>query len=281
MHRPNTPRSFVGVVALALVSVILAPLNALAHDYWLEPSIERIDGGGARVVGHLWVGEALVAEMERGPERARVEALRIIAADATDDRTSSLADSTEPPFVALDLPTDAPRLVHVRRGFTRIELPPDRFDAYLRSEGLLRAFRERRRLGESARPGRERYARRVSALVTPSTQPVPEAVYAADTECPIAIVPSRDPSSVRAGGALSFLVRFRGEPLADAAVDLVQRDARGRVRAVRARTDRRGRATVRVPSTGFAVLRTVTMVRAEVDDADWESWWTSYSFTNR
>ena len=266
-------------LALALTSALIAR-SASAHDYWLEPVVDRIEGPSAHVTGHLWVGEALVPEMERGPERARVEVLRVFGVDGMQDRTASLIDATEPPFVQLELPASAPHLVHLRRGITRIELPAERFNAYLRSEGLLRAFRERRRLGESEQPGRERYGRCVSALVSPSSEAVPASVFAADTECPIAILPERDPSHLRAGATLGFSVRFQGEPLANVAVDLVQRDAQGDVRSVRVQTDRQGRARVRLPTSGFSVLRTVTMVRAEVPDAEWESWWASYSFTN-
>ena len=266
-------------LSLALASALIER-SASAHDYWPEPVVDRIEGASAHMTGHLWVGEALVAEMERGPERARVEVLRVFGAEGMEDRTATLGDATEPPFLRLELPASAPRLVHLQRGITRIELPADRFNAYLRSEGLLRAFRERRRLGESAQPGRERYGRCVSALVSPSIEPAPASVFAADTGCPIAILPARDPSHLRAGAALAFSVRFRGQPLADVAVDLVQRDAQGRVHSMRVQTDRQGLGRVRLPTSGFSVLRTVTMARAEVPDAEWESWWASYSFTN-
>jgi len=260
-----------GIAAL----VTLLPGSVGAHDYWIEPVFA--DGAsGATVSLRMLVGEALVSTEERELQRDRTVRLDHVSASGVADLLAEAPDGARP-LVEVRLTERGGHLIEVERAFASIELPPDRFERYLRVEGLGHVVRERRRRGESDRPGRERYARCLSALVRVDAEP--DEVFAHDAGCRLAMLPEVDPSLLARGDRLRFRVRFDTAPLADAVVDLYVRDRRGRVSHRRIRTDAEGRAGVRLPATGFAVLRTVTMVRSQVPDAaDWESWWSSYSF---
>lgn len=83
---------------------------------------------------------------------------------------------------------------------------------------------------------------------------------------------------LRPGQDLVVRVQFHGVPLANARLEAFSRDGSD-VRAAEYLTDAGGRIRVRIDRSGVWLLRMVHMIRCEkCDDADWESFWASYTF---
>src|SRR6185312_2408706 len=107
---------------------------------------------------------ALAPEEERAMRTERTASFVLLdAAGAHDLRAGAIEGAM--PFAAVAVSTAGPTRVHLERTFAMLELPADRFERYLRSEGLAAIVRERRQRGEHARAGRERYARCVDVLL--------------------------------------------------------------------------------------------------------------------
>ena len=106
-----------------------------------------------------------------------------------------------------------------------IELPPDKFEDYLRQYGLDRIVDARSRRGERAMPGRERFYRYAKALLAGQQ---PSAMVTRPLGLAFEIVPDEDPS-VRLSPFRGHVL-YDGKPLAGALV--VARFARRSRRAI-------------------------------------------------
>ena len=263
--------------ALALSAAFVVCAHASAHDYWIEAST-FLPVVGDRVDLHLLVGEALVPEEERVMQQARAARFVHVSAAGIEDLRPTSIDGAMP-FATLSLVTEGTHLVHLERTFATLTLPADRFERYLHGEGLDAIVRERRRRGERAREGRERYARCIDLLLRVGE--ASDETFRRGPDCRIAIVPDVDPSLLHARSRLGVLVLFDGAPFAGAALAAAIRDAGGRVLGRSAVTDANGHALLVIPGAGTVVLHTVHMERSTDPATDWESWWASYTFAVR
>ncbi|HVS18735.1 MAG TPA: DUF4198 domain-containing protein, partial [Planctomycetota bacterium] len=145
---------------LPIALLLSLTLTAAAHDFWIRPAdfAPPID---AVLAVHLRVGDHARGEpVPRKDDRL----VRFVAVDADGSREIVGRDGTLPAGALRTRGVGVTTLAyHSTPAF--LELPPERFEAYLREEGLEAVVAERRASGESQRPGRERYERCCKALV--------------------------------------------------------------------------------------------------------------------
>ena len=152
-----------------------------------------------------------------------------------------------------------------------LTLEGPKFEDSLKAEGLERVIAERKKKGQSAAPGRERFYRSAKSLldVPGATAPVDQPLGLT-----LELVPLRTPKS---GEALPLSLTFRGKPVGNVLVVAMRKGASER--AVRARTDAKGRVTLRLADPGFWLIKAVHMEAAPPNaGVDWESWWASMTF---
>jgi uncharacterized GH25 family protein len=205
--------------------LLLLATAALAHEFWLQPVSFRV-AVGAVVPLKLLVGEGFKGETWPRPTRRVRRFVRFGpagAADSTDLRPALLADSVAP---ALRCPTAGTQLVVLTSAPSFIELPADKFTAYLREEGLDNALRHRQQQGEtSTKPGREAYRRCAKTLVlatasarTPASPA--DTTYRRVLGLPLELVPEQNPFRLRAGASLTVRVLRGGQPVPGALVQV-------------------------------------------------------------
>jgi hypothetical protein len=250
------------------VILLLIASTASAHDFWIEPSTFH-PAVGDRVSAALRVGQKLAGEplpnipplidrfLIRGVEGERKVVGRMGA------------DPAGVAFVA----EGGLHWIGYQSNAYPVALEAAKFEDYLRDEGLERIIAERKTKGQSAAPGRERFYRCAKALLdTPGA-----ASFDAPLGFTLELVPRKNPYALHAAGELPVALTFHGKPLANVLVVAMSKD--DPEKAVRARTDAKGRATLRLAHAGFWVIKAVHMETAPADaGADWESWWASMSF---
>lgn len=256
-----------GLAAVVLVALV-AP--ARAHDFFIAPSSHRVAPGEAvSIVMH--VGSA--KEMDELPRSNR----RIVRFDALlEDTTHAVAGkhgASPAGRVAFDHAGVA--TIAFQSSHTDIELDGPKFEAYLREEGLDDIVAERARLGVTATPGRESYARYAKTLVT-----VGDGAGGWDRRVglPAELVALADP---RAGGTGRFQLFYAGQPRANARVDLLRIEQARVVSVAHARTDAEGKVALAIPGDGTWLVATTLMRQAPPElglEGDWESFWVSLEF---
>jgi hypothetical protein len=216
-------------------------------------------------------------------EQARTPRLELLHGGSASDLLPTTREGDRP-MLALPLRGAGGHLLVLDRVPAYVELEPEKFDSYLQEEGLGHIVPERARLGEAAKPGRERYRRNLKALFQVGTTRDDTATRTVGQT--LELVPDRDPSFAAPGDTLTVRITFRGAPVSGLAVDALSRgasaDGVSSVYARRYTTDRDGKVAIAIDRRGAWLVRTVHMTRCETEceDADWDSYWAAYSFGN-
>lgn len=260
----------IAVTALTL----LLPTIAAAHDFWIEPSSFR-PSAGASVNVALRVGEKLQGEgLPRIPPLIQRFVLKTRTAEVAVPGTAG-AD----PAGTVRVTENGLHWIGYQSHPYSVTLEARKFDAYLREEGLETIVSRRMKAGQSLTPGRERFYRCAKALLD-----VPGAKGASPFDVPLGLtlelVPRKNPYLMHTGAELPVTLLFRGKPLANILV--VARSKATPEKTVHARTDAKGRATLRLGQPGFWLVKAVHMDAAPpTSGVDWESWWASLTFDLR
>ncbi|MDE3819718.1 DUF4198 domain-containing protein [Sinorhizobium meliloti] len=250
-----------------LAAVLLGSSPARAHDFWIEPSSFH-PLPGATVTAALYVGQDLIGD----PVPYMSGAIdRFFVRQDGEDQTITGSDGQHPAG-ALRASGNTTAIIAYSSNSALVELPADRFEAYLKQYSLVGIIAERAYRDENTKPAREcfyRYAKALLAGAEPSplvTQPLALAYE---------IVPDDDPT----GGFDEFRARifYHGEPLANALVLALHKGDQF-VRLF-ARSDAQGAFSMHLPRSGVWLIKSVHMVRAGLfSDCDWKSSWASLTF---
>jgi hypothetical protein len=149
-----------------------------------------------------------------------------------------------------------------------LSMPPEKFEQYLRDEGLDTVLAARTQRGESKQPSREIYSRCAKTLLG----------VRGDFSRPFGFRLELTPESLAANRVVVRL-DYESHPLANALVIAMHRDDPSL--RIRIRSDAHGRATFSLPKTGVWLIKSVHMIDAPpTSGAEWESLWASLTFEN-
>ena len=252
---------------------------AFAHEFWIETS-PPAPKAGAPVTMTLRVGEFYTGELV-GITTAHAVSLRALSAGRVDDLTAMVTAAIVPQLDMAFAPPGSHVLVYESHP-SMVELPADKFHAYLHDEGMDWVIRQREGAGTAATPGRERFRRSAKALVRVGGRSDSASLRVAGQR--IEIVPLDDPLAQAAGATLRFQLLFEGKPRAGVLVKAWHKQG-AQVTTIRATTDAQGRFALTLPFAGSWMLNAVHMVAVTgaatvgSSNAEWDSFWASLSFT--
>lgn len=243
--------------------------TALGHDFWIEPSTFR-PFIGETVSTRLRVGQQFT-----GDPIARSSQLIVsfVVRDGAGERPVTGEENSDPAghFMAK---SKGVILVGYRSNPSPIWLPGQRFEDYLRLEGLERILELRAQRGETGKPGRERFSRFAKSLLY--SGPVSSrARVDRPFGFPLEIIPLVNPYISRTA-SLPLQLLYQSKPLAGALVVAMCDDPALRMTA---RSDAKGRVTFKLPRGGVWLVKAVHMIPSPPGvNAEWDSLWASLTF---
>lgn len=269
------------LLASSLLIAIPFPLSqAGAHEYWLSPSTYSAPAGQTVSV------QAFVGSDFKGEPRpfATTRTVRLEVQNTQRQDLKSAAINGDLSLANLTLADDGGVVVAFETNFVSIELPAEKFDDYLRKEGLDVPLQHRQALGTEVGPGRERYARCAKTWIAGRDAVRVKEMFGSALE----IIPRNDPLEP---GNLSLQVLYNSLPLEGILVKawnqplasgMVPRDQSSREPvqpSARTRTNQDGIAVLRIEGSGEWLISAVHMVpSSDKKEADWESRWASFTF---
>ncbi|MFL6725775.1 MAG: DUF4198 domain-containing protein [Sphingomicrobium sp.] len=266
-------RTFVaGAIALAFAGA------ASAHDFWIQPRSFWLAPRGttslAILVGHGPARQHWVLRLNR------VVALNGIGPGGRHaDYSGALRQGTYAPDAELGFTTPGTYVVAFENTSSINNLPADRFNDYLRAEGIQPALLWRQQTGTSDQPGRESYSRRAKALVqvgAPSRTPQPQATRPIGMT--LEIIPEINPYQPGNARVLPVRVIYRGHFLPGAFVKLTNLESDEKPVETHV-TDQSGRALFQLPHTGQWQMNVVWTRPVHTDpDFDFETVFSSLTF---
>jgi uncharacterized GH25 family protein len=253
---------------VAAIALSRAPL--FAHDLWIEPTTFSPEPGqivGVRLrVGHNLLGDPL----PRDPALVN----QFVVEDAAGRQPVYGRDGADPAGL-LRVAMPGLLVIGYHSHPSAVELMADKFNQYLKEEGLnavaaLRA--QRNEMGASAHELFSRCAKSLLLSGAPS-----EAQGDRLLGFPLELVAERNPYALRTEEDLPVRLMFENRPLTGALVVAMNR--RAPAEKLAARTDLAGRVRFRLRPGRMWLVKAVHMVPAPAGaTAQWESFWASLTF---
>jgi uncharacterized GH25 family protein len=261
---------FRGLHVLTVVAVAVCGARLHAHDMWIEPATFAPDAG--QVVGvRLKVGQDLMGDpLPRDPRLIN----EFVVQDPAGRQPLVGRDGSDPAGF-FRIAAQGLSIIGYRSNPSAIEQTADKFNQYLKEEGLdaIAALRARKNL--TGAKARELFSRCAKSLVV-SGSPSPAQGDRA-LGFTLELVTEQNPYALNAGQELPVRLLYEGRPLAGALVVAMNRLHPSE--KLTARSDEAGRVRFRLQKSGMWLIKAVHMVEAPAGaDADWVSYWASITF---
>ena len=258
-------------VLLPSIAFSLAPL--LAHDMWIEPMTFSPNPG--EVVGvKLRVGQDLLGDPL---PRSAAMFKQFFVEDAAGRKDLVGREGGNP---AGFLRVAAPGLLVIgyRSNPSAVELEAEKFNQYLKEEGLDAISALRASRNQTGAKVRELFSRCAKSLVYSG------APGEAQSDRPLGftleLVAERNPYAMRAGEELPVRLTYENRPLSGALV--IAMNKLNPMEKVTARTGKDGRVRFRLRPGGMRLVKAVHMTPAPAgSNAEWMSYWASLTFEMR
>lgn len=254
-----------------LIYLIAAPV--LAHTLYFLPVKFKV-GRGETLVFSIHNGDAFPASEEAvTPERLLDCRLisRAAVTPVTDFRVLGRAT-----HAVVKMERAGSHWLAVRTRPNSLMLPAEKFESYLREEGLEWAIDWRKQHHEGGRPGREQYTKHAKSLIVADT---PSEDWRERLGLELEFVPESDPAKLKPGATLPVQLLWRGQPAANIRVERAWASGGRHGVEIVGRTDANGRISVGVDKAGRWRLHGVALERAQGNpDVDWRSYWATLTF---
>jgi len=226
----------------------------------------------------LYVGDGFPGE-HKPRDAKKLERLDVIGPDADSNPVAVEGKDGADPVGSFTPVKPGVYVVSYRGRESTLTLEAEKFENYLREEGLEEVIKKRSELNESMTPGREAYSRCAKSLLCAGNST--DGAWNVKSGLTVEIVPASNPYAAHAGDTVGFVLLRDGKPVANAQLTGLSQVAGKTVRAT-ARTDAAGKASFTLKQSGLWVINAVLMDRVDAKagraDVDWVSIWSSLSF---
>ena len=251
---------------------LITASHSYAHDFWIEPSSFRPQVGQT-VTLRLRVGEHFLGDpVARDPQAI----VNFFATDDDEVRPVQGVAGSDPAGILL-LRRPGTVMIGYRTRPGPVQLEAEKFEKYLREEGLERIIAIRASRGEQKKPGSEIFSRSVKSLLIVEGKQSTSGFATKPLGLTLELIPETDLSHLPVKSPSRFRLLFSHKPLGGALVTAINRQSPSRT--ISSRSDTKGRVLLALDSPGEWLVKAVHMIPAATGSgADWESIWTSLTF---
>ncbi len=260
---------------LPFVQFILFLLHTVlsSHEFWLKPQKFSYEQGDEISV-RFFVGENFMGENWTGNQE-KVRSLTIFYGGVKDDLSPLVGSGTGDSLVFTMLDAGTVMIAfHSTNSF--INLEPDKFNSYLKEDGLQKAIDYREENGETDSLGYEYYQRCAKTLF--QVGDLKDKTCSLPTGLPVDIIPADNPFQLSQGDSLTVKILFQDTPAVNTLVKIWHRENE-LTEKTDIRSDENGEIKIPVLISGTWMISTVIMERiADDPQAQWQSYWGSLTW---
>jgi uncharacterized GH25 family protein len=256
----------------SLAILILLSLAIHAHEFWLQPNRYRFKVGEEASIDFM-VGESFTGE-QWDLKKHKVELLELHSAVAKIDLTDQVENIKGFRLVKL-LQTEGTQLVTMKSNAAYIELAAEKFNEYLKEDGLDNILDERKKKNQLDRPSKENYTRFTKLLL--QTGEKTDDTYKKNVGFRVEIIPQSNPYTLKTGDYLQCLVLFQGKPLPHALVKVWSR-LKNTTFLQNIYTANDGTIKFPISTKGAWMVSTVKMISNDLPTSQYHSLWGSLVF---
>jgi uncharacterized GH25 family protein len=256
----------------ALIIVMMVACVVQAHEFWLEPKkfTYKI---GEEIKLDFRVGENYEGEFW-DLKRHKVEKMELHRASGVRDLAKAVKN-TEGNNLLVKADQAGTYLFSMQSNAAYIELEGEKFNDYLKEDGLDYILEERAKEGILDRPSKEFYTRFAKLLIQAGDRP--DDTFKKKLGLRYEIIPDQNPYLLKTGDYLQCRVLFEGKPAAHALVKIWNK-VNNTTFLQNLYTENDG--TVRFPlsAAGPWMVSSVRMIHSEKAEAEYHSLWASLVF---
>ena len=261
-------------IIISLLSFCFAIPILLAHEFWIQPQ-QFIVQPGTRLPISLFVGENF--QGERWANRyERTERIEHYSIGSPANLTAFLPKVDSLPFyVSVNNP--GTHMIYVHSHPSYIELDAEKFNAYLKEDGIDNILKWREENQQMDKPAREKYERFAKTIIQCSKTLIN--VYEQPTGGKLEMMLGANPYNLPNNGLIPVRINFEGKPLPGKQVTVWQKDLKGKFLGKKNyTTDVNGTCSFKPDKRGLYMVSTVHMVPSSDTSYDYHSYWGSVSF---
>lgn len=185
------------------------------------------------------------------------------------------ADTSSRPLLSIKLTSEGTHMIVMQSDNALIELDAEKFNAYLKEDGLDEVLNQRTLTNTLDKPAKEYYQRNTKLLLKCGA--INDETYKQKVGFPLEIIPLTNPYAANQGDELQFRIFFEGNPHRFSLVK-VWHKSEGRTFMQNVYSDKDGVITTRLSGKGAWMVSSVKMTTSTNSSADWQSYWGSLVF---
>ncbi|NUO02746.1 MAG: DUF4198 domain-containing protein [Saprospiraceae bacterium] len=252
---------------------VLAATALFAHEFWLQPAT-FFARENQPVQIRFRVGEGFAGEPWGGAANRAVAFKFLLGKKETD--CLALVQKSGFDSLFLQFPKAGTHLLAFASNNKYHEMEGEKFNDYLVEDGLDAALEFRKQHGLLKERSRELYRREAATLVQVGDKA--GKVIFEKTGFDLQILPADNPYALSSGQKLSFQIRFRNQPLANALVRHWVKPALGEITTTLLRTNAQGQVEFILASGDNMISVVHLFEHSNPKEADWQSVWGNLTF---
>jgi uncharacterized GH25 family protein len=263
------------LISCAAFSAIYSP--AAAHDFWIAPKAFHADSAGTIPVAIMIGHPKDKSRWALNPHR--IISLKSHSPDGITDHQGRMDTLMPNGDMLLSFEGDGTHLMMIETTSATSVLPADKFNDYLREEGLSPIKIDRARKETEDEDGREIYSRRGKTLIQIGPFEEGDASYVTrPLGMTLEITPQVNPYALKPGEPLTSTTTYRGKPAKGVSIGLISLDTEAGLVDVKM-TNAKGEVSFDRPETGQWMLHAVWSDPLEdTSNADYDTIFSSLSF---
>ncbi|HPM30822.1 MAG TPA: DUF4198 domain-containing protein [Chryseolinea sp.] len=257
---------------LAILFLITISIVVQAHEFWIQPQ-KYFYAIGEKATLSFKVGQNFTGE-PWNLKHHRIERLELLRGSQTIDLKTNVKEGDKD-NLEIELKENGTHLIVMQSNNAFIELEADKFNSYLKEDGLDNVYDIRKNTNTLNKPSKEFYSRHTKLLF--QVGDVKDDTYKKVMGLPIEIVPDRNPYSLKKGDLIRFKILWQGKPVFGARIKVWNRfDNRTTIQNIY--TEQDGTMETHISNPGAWMVSVVRMIPSTKEGADWESYWGSLVF---
>jgi uncharacterized GH25 family protein len=247
-------------------------LVATTHDYFLLPENFFMHKGD-KLDLHLLMGDQFIKQDEINYPAAKTTKFMLYNGSKKSDLVKVAKDSAAP-VISYSMLLPGQSLLEMTIGTSFGISSRDNYAEFLNGLGLDK-LSEKVKSGNQFRV-KEKYTRYLKTLV--SVDDHDGNAFEKETGDDYEIILKESPYKKKYGDDMTAMVKFKGKPAGGVAVALYIKSISGNVYTQNFSTEKNGIVSFTMTREGIYLLRSVRVEETKDKDADYESWWASYTF---
>jgi uncharacterized GH25 family protein len=255
-----------------LIAVLVVASIVQAHEFWLQPAKFRF-ALGETIKLDFMVGESFTGEFW-DLKKHKAEKIQLHRLSRSRDLAKEVK-STQGNNLDLKADQEGTYLFSLQSNAAYIELEGEKFNDYLKEDGLDYILDERTKSGSLTKKSTEFYTRFAKLLVQTGNKT--DDTYKKRLGLRYEIIPDQNPYALKVGDHLQCRVLFDGKPAAHALVK-VWNKVNNTTFLQNIYTENDGTMRFPLSASGPWMVSSVRMIRSEKEGAEYHSLWASLVF---